>query len=99
MTYVKYASLLLQQMTVEVDEDFLFALLDFGKFSGATGVAEPPSCVLLFRPLANAKKLTAGVGVCSRSLKASLSPRSGLVEAISISRSCIFNLSSSISRS
>ncbi|GAA5952650.1 hypothetical protein JCM21900_006060 [Sporobolomyces salmonicolor] len=37
VTYFKYASILLQEMTVEVDEDFLFALLDFAKFSGASG--------------------------------------------------------------
>ncbi|GAA6031882.1 hypothetical protein JCM8097_003317 [Rhodosporidiobolus ruineniae] len=43
VTYFKYASILLQEMTVEVDEDFLFALLDFAKFSGATGLEEPPS--------------------------------------------------------
>ncbi|ORY90221.1 hypothetical protein BCR35DRAFT_261800 [Leucosporidium creatinivorum] len=43
VTYFKYASILLQEMTVEVDEDFLFALLDFAKFSGATGQEEPPS--------------------------------------------------------
>ncbi|KWU46731.1 hypothetical protein RHOSPDRAFT_14825 [Rhodotorula sp. JG-1b] len=41
VTYFKYASILLQEMTVEVDEDFLFALLDFAKFSGAA--QEPPS--------------------------------------------------------
>jgi vacuolar protein sorting-associated protein 13A/C len=28
-------------MTIEVDEDFLFAFLDFAKFSGASGT-EPP---------------------------------------------------------
>ncbi|GJN91455.1 hypothetical protein Rhopal_004478-T1 [Rhodotorula paludigena] len=43
VTYFKYASILLQEMTVEVDEDFLFAVLDFAKFSGATGIEEPPS--------------------------------------------------------
>ncbi|KAK4052926.1 Vacuolar protein sorting-associated protein 13 [Microbotryomycetes sp. JL221] len=43
VTYFKYASVLLQEMTIEVDEDFLFALLDFAKFSGATGQAELPS--------------------------------------------------------
>ncbi|GAA5859573.1 hypothetical protein JCM8547_006147 [Rhodosporidiobolus lusitaniae] len=43
VTYFKYASILLQEMTVEVDEDFLFALLDFAKFSGATGLEEPPN--------------------------------------------------------
>lgn len=30
----------MQEMTIEVDEDFLFALLDFAKFSGATGQPE-----------------------------------------------------------
>ncbi|KAK9485881.1 hypothetical protein V1527DRAFT_94643 [Lipomyces starkeyi] len=34
--YVKYATILLQQMTVEIDEDFLFALLDFSKVPGAS---------------------------------------------------------------
>ncbi|KAK4050444.1 Vacuolar protein sorting-associated protein 13 [Microbotryomycetes sp. JL201] len=43
VTYFKYASVLLQEMTIEVDEDFLFALLDFAKFSGASGQAELPS--------------------------------------------------------
>ncbi|KAL4999721.1 hypothetical protein BDV10DRAFT_164199 [Aspergillus recurvatus] len=33
--YIKYATLLLQQMTVELDEDFIFAMLDFTKVSGA----------------------------------------------------------------
>ncbi|WWD17860.1 hypothetical protein CI109_102304 [Kwoniella shandongensis] len=33
--FVKYATILLQAMTVELDEDFLFALLDFVKFKGA----------------------------------------------------------------
>ncbi|KAL6231310.1 hypothetical protein BDW75DRAFT_48238 [Aspergillus navahoensis] len=33
--YIKYATLLLQQMTVELDEDFIFAMLDFTKASGA----------------------------------------------------------------
>lgn len=33
--YIKYATLLLQQMTFELDEDFIFAMLDFTKASGA----------------------------------------------------------------
>ncbi|KAL4808325.1 hypothetical protein BDV18DRAFT_98367 [Aspergillus unguis] len=33
--YIKYATLLLQQMTVELDEDFILAMLDFTKASGA----------------------------------------------------------------
>lgn len=43
VTYFKYASALLQEMTIEVDEDFLFALLDFAKFPGAEGIADLPS--------------------------------------------------------
>jgi len=35
VTYIKYATILLQSMTVELDEDFLFALLDFVKFKDA----------------------------------------------------------------
>lgn len=34
--YVKYATILLQQMTVDLDEDFIFAMLDFSKVPGAT---------------------------------------------------------------
>lgn len=34
--YIKYFSILLQQMTVEIDEDFIFALLDFVKIPGAS---------------------------------------------------------------
>ncbi|CAI5759546.1 unnamed protein product [Candida verbasci] len=34
--FLKYATLLLQEMTMEIDEDFLFALLDFSKFPGAS---------------------------------------------------------------
>ncbi|KAL3428164.1 hypothetical protein PVAG01_01673 [Phlyctema vagabunda] len=34
--YIKYASLLLQQLTLEIDEDFVFALLDFSKVPGAS---------------------------------------------------------------
>jgi vacuolar protein sorting-associated protein 13A/C len=34
VTYIKYATFLLQQMTVEIDEDFIYALLDFSKMPG-----------------------------------------------------------------
>ncbi|KAB8337289.1 hypothetical protein FH972_021590 [Carpinus fangiana] len=34
--YIKYFTILLQQMTFEVDEDFIFALLDFSKIPGAS---------------------------------------------------------------
>ncbi|KAK6332723.1 hypothetical protein TWF696_002747 [Orbilia brochopaga] len=34
--YIKYATFLLQQMTVEIDEDFIFALLDFSRIPGAS---------------------------------------------------------------
>lgn len=34
--YIKYATLLLQQMTLEIDEDFIFAMLDFTKVPGAS---------------------------------------------------------------
>ncbi|KAL7273138.1 Vacuolar protein sorting-associated protein 13 [Rhizina undulata] len=34
--YIKYATFLLQQMTVEIDEDFIYALLDFSKITGAS---------------------------------------------------------------
>ena len=34
--YIKYFTFLLQQMTIEVDEDFMFALLEFLKIPGAT---------------------------------------------------------------
>lgn len=33
--FIKYATILLQAMTIELDEDFLFALLDFAKFKDA----------------------------------------------------------------
>ncbi|KAJ3494408.1 hypothetical protein NLG97_g4098 [Lecanicillium saksenae] len=36
VTYIKYASVLLQQMTLELDEDFIFALLDFSNVKGAS---------------------------------------------------------------
>lgn len=34
--YIKYFTVLLQQMTFEIDEDFIFALLDFSKIPGAS---------------------------------------------------------------
>jgi len=33
--YIKYATILIQQMTVELDEDFMFALIDFVNIPGA----------------------------------------------------------------
>ncbi|KAK9457717.1 hypothetical protein V1511DRAFT_185294 [Dipodascopsis uninucleata] len=44
--YIKYATILLQQMTLEIDEDFLFALLDFSKVPGAswTNTVEDKLC-------------------------------------------------------
>ncbi|KAI7403002.1 vacuolar protein sorting-associated protein 13 [Hortaea werneckii] len=38
--YVKYFSFLMQQMTIEIDEDFIFALLDFTKVPGASWTEE-----------------------------------------------------------
>ena len=38
--YIKYATMLLQQMTIEVDEDFIFAMLDFVKIPGITPIAD-----------------------------------------------------------
>jgi vacuolar protein sorting-associated protein 13A/C len=40
--YIKYATLLLQQITIELDEDFIFALLDFTKVPGASWSEERP---------------------------------------------------------
>lgn len=34
--FIKYATVLLQEMSIEIDEDFLFALLDFARFPGAS---------------------------------------------------------------
>ncbi|KAL4891857.1 hypothetical protein BDV59DRAFT_59444 [Aspergillus ambiguus] len=34
--YIKYATVLIQQMTLELDEDFVLALLDFAKVPGAS---------------------------------------------------------------
>ncbi|EHK46915.1 hypothetical protein TRIATDRAFT_316915 [Trichoderma atroviride IMI 206040] len=38
--YIKYASILLQQMTIDLDEDFVFALLDFSNIPGASWSTE-----------------------------------------------------------
>ncbi|KAI7621532.1 vacuolar protein sorting-associated protein 13 [Hortaea werneckii] len=38
--YIKYFSFLMQQMTIEIDEDFIFALLDFTKVPGASWTEE-----------------------------------------------------------
>jgi vacuolar protein sorting-associated protein 13A/C len=34
--YIKYFTFLMQQMTIEIDEDFIFAMLDFAKIEGAS---------------------------------------------------------------
>lgn len=34
--YIKYATVLLQQMTLELDEDFVFAMIEFAKVPGAS---------------------------------------------------------------
>ncbi|KAH7083305.1 hypothetical protein BKA63DRAFT_599328 [Paraphoma chrysanthemicola] len=34
--YIKYLTFLLQQMTVEIDEDFIFAMIDFANIPGAS---------------------------------------------------------------
>ncbi|OQO13215.1 hypothetical protein B0A48_01443 [Cryoendolithus antarcticus] len=34
--YIKYFTFLMQQMTIEIDEDFIFAMLDFTKVPGAS---------------------------------------------------------------
>ncbi|EPQ65874.1 hypothetical protein BGT96224_4871B [Blumeria graminis f. sp. tritici 96224] len=43
--YIKYATVLLQQMTLEIDEDFVYALLEFSKAPGAEW-SEPSNVVL-----------------------------------------------------
>ncbi|KAJ9118150.1 hypothetical protein QFC22_004053 [Naganishia vaughanmartiniae] len=47
--YIKYASILLQMITLELDEDFLFALYDFSKFENASW-EEPIPDVLFPNP-------------------------------------------------
>ncbi|KXS98876.1 hypothetical protein AC578_10852 [Pseudocercospora eumusae] len=38
--YIKYFTFLMQQMTIEIDEDFIFAVLDFAKVPGASWTEE-----------------------------------------------------------
>lgn len=38
--YIKYFTVLLQQMTIEIDEDFVFAMLDFTKLPGTSSSSE-----------------------------------------------------------
>ncbi|CAO2655854.1 Nn.00g046570.m01.CDS01 [Neocucurbitaria sp. VM-36] len=38
--YIKYFTFLLQQMTLEIDEDFIFAMIDFAKIPGASWAEE-----------------------------------------------------------
>ncbi|CAK7227470.1 Vacuolar protein sorting-associated protein 13 [Sporothrix curviconia] len=38
--YIKYATVLLQEMTLDLDEDFVFAVLDFSKVPGASWADE-----------------------------------------------------------
>ncbi|GHJ87556.1 hypothetical protein NliqN6_3958 [Naganishia liquefaciens] len=49
VTYIKYASISLQMITIELDEDFLFALYDFSKFENASW-EEPIPDVLFENP-------------------------------------------------
>lgn len=49
VTYVKYATILLQAMTIELDEDFLFAVLEFSKFEDASW-QEPTQDILIQNP-------------------------------------------------
>ncbi|KAF8311204.1 hypothetical protein DL93DRAFT_2229838 [Clavulina sp. PMI_390] len=44
--FIKYASILLQALTVRADEDFLFALLDFTKVQGASWEEETPDILI-----------------------------------------------------
>ena len=39
--YIKYFTFLMQQMTIEIDEDFIFAMLDFMNVPGASWSEEP----------------------------------------------------------
>jgi vacuolar protein sorting-associated protein 13A/C len=34
--FIKYATILLQSMAVEIDQDIVYAFLDFAKFEGAS---------------------------------------------------------------
>jgi hypothetical protein len=43
--YIKYASILIQAITVELDEDFAYALYDFSQFDGAAWQEQPEEYV------------------------------------------------------
>jgi vacuolar protein sorting-associated protein 13A/C len=49
--YIKYASILLQAMTVELDEDFAFSIYDFSLFKGAAWQSVTEECVSLLSSL------------------------------------------------
>lgn len=49
--FVKYATILLQSMTVELDEDFLFSLMDFAKFKDAAWREPTHECAYWRSPL------------------------------------------------
>lgn len=40
VTFIKYASVLLQSLSIQLDEDFLFTLLDFAKLEGVAWGSE-----------------------------------------------------------
>lgn len=46
VTFVKYCSILLQALTVQADEDFLFSLYDLTKLKGASWDAEQEEYVI-----------------------------------------------------
>jgi vacuolar protein sorting-associated protein 13A/C len=41
VVFIKYATILLQAITFEIDEAFLFVLLEFTKFEGAAWKRDP----------------------------------------------------------
>lgn len=45
VTYIKYATFLMQQMTAEIDEDFIYALLDFSKMPGVSSSDQEEGCL------------------------------------------------------
>lgn len=51
VTFIKYASVLLQSLSIQLDEDFLFTLLDFAKLEGVAWGSEPQE--LVHRPSAH----------------------------------------------
>ena len=46
VTRIEYLSFLLQSMTIEVDEDFLMALIDFSKFEGPSWDTQKEDCLI-----------------------------------------------------